>query len=192
LIYDLEEPFRTKVDTLSLAFCRRERLRPHMFLELRDGVVRLDPDFARNYAAWLMPQLRAPAASAAAEFAREVRRIVIPYRLTDDRTAEKRPVPRLGAAGQCGYCGQPLVKTGLKFCSRDCYLRHSVEVAKPIEKAHAKLAEMRARGLSPGHGGEAAKKRGAAIAESNRRRSLGLSPEEYRARKAAQARERQK
>jgi hypothetical protein len=58
------------------------------------------------------------------------------------------------------------------------------------ERAQAKLAEMRARGLSPGHGGEAAKRRGATIAESNRRRALGLSPEETRARKVAQARER--
>lgn len=190
LIYDLQEPIRTKVDTLSLAFCRRASLRPHMFIELRDGVVRLDPDFAREYADWLMPQLRAPAATAAADFAREVRRIVIPYRLTDDRTAERRPAARIGVGGKCGYCGQPLKKTGLKYCSRDCYLRYSVEVAKPIEKAQAKLAELRTQGISPGHGGEAARKRGAAIAESNRRRSLGLTPDEYRERKVAKARER--
>ena len=192
LIYDLQEPIRTKVDTLSLAFCRRASLRPHMFIELRNGVVRLDPDFARDYAAWLMPQLRTPAATAAADFAREVRRIVIPYRLIVDRTAERRPAARAGAGGQCGYCGQPLKKTGLKYCSRDCYLRYSVKVARPIEKAQAKLAELRAQGLSPGHGGEAAKKRGAAIAESNRRRSLGLTAEEYRTRKTALARERRR
>jgi CRISP-associated protein Cas1 len=190
LIYDLQEPIRTKVDTLSLAFCRRANLRPHMFIELRDGVVRLDPDFAREYADWLMPQLRTPTATAAADFAQEVRRIVIPYRLTADRTAERKPAARIGSAGPCGYCGQPLKKTGLKFCSRDCYLRHSVEIARPIEKAQAKLADMRVRGLSPGHGGEAAKKRGAAVAESNRRRSLGLTAEEYRTRKTAKARER--
>lgn len=190
LIYDLQEPIRTKVDTLSLAFCRRASLRPHMFIELRDGVVRLDPEFASDYAGWLMPQLRAPASTAAAEFAREVRRIVIPYRLVDDRKAEQRPAARLGPGAPCGYCGQPLKKTGLKFCSRHCYLRYSAEVVKPIEKAQAKLAEMRARGLSPGHGGEAARKRGAILAESNRRRSMGLTPDEYQARRAAQARER--
>lgn len=154
--------------------------------------MRLDPDFARDYAEWLMPQLRTPASTAAAEFAREVRRIVIPYRLVDDRKAEKRPSARLGTGAPCGYCGQPLKKTGLKFCSRDCYLRYSVEVAKPIEKAQAKLAKLRAQGISPGHGGEAARKRGEKIAESNRRRSMGLTPDESRARKAAQARGRRK
>ncbi len=59
---------------------------------------------------------------------------------------------------------------------------------KPIEKAHARLAEMRRAGLDLGHGGEAAKKRGAKLAESNRRRALGLTPDEMRARKAAQMR----
>lgn len=59
-----------------------------------------------------------------------------------------------------------------------------------IEKAQARLAELRHQGISPGHGGEAAVKRGKKIAEANRRRSLGLSPEEYRARRAAKARER--
>ena len=89
-------------------------------------------------------------------------------------------------AGSCRRTKLP--KLGLKFCGRTCYLRHSVEVRKPIVKAQAKLAEMRAAGLSPGHGGEAAKKRGAALAESNRKRALGLTPEELRARKAAQMR----
>jgi len=35
-------------------------------------------------------------------------------------------------------------------------------VRQPIKLAQAKLAVMRQNGLSPGHGGEAAKKRGAA------------------------------
>lgn len=83
---------------------------------------------------------------------------------------------------------EPLARKDLKFCTRDRCLRHSVEVARPIDEAQAPLAEMRAAGLSPGHGGEAAKKRGAKIAESNRRRSLGLTPNEMRARKAEQMR----
>jgi hypothetical protein len=31
------------------------------------------------------------------------------------------------------YCKGPLPRKGLKFCGRHCYLRYSVEVAKPIE-----------------------------------------------------------
>jgi hypothetical protein len=67
-------------------------------------------------------------------------------------------------------------------------LRYSVEIAKPIEKAQAKLAEMRAAGLSPGNGGDAAKKRGAKIAVSNGKRTIGLAPKEKQARRATQAR----
>lgn len=73
----------------------------------------------------------------------------------------------------CGYCKEPLSRKRLKFCGRRCYLRYSVEVAKPIEKARVRLAEMRAAGLNPGHGGEAARKRGAALAENNRRKITG-------------------
>lgn len=43
----------------------------------------------------------------------------------------------------------------------------------PIENAQSRLAEMRAAGLSPGHGGEAAKKRGMILAENNRKRVTG-------------------
>jgi hypothetical protein len=88
----------------------------------------------------------------------------------------------------CGYCKEPLRRKRLKFCGRECYLRYSVEVAKPIEKAQIKLAEMRAEGLNPGHGGEAAKKRGAKLAESNRKRALNLTPEQRRKRRAEQMR----
>lgn len=62
-------------------------------------------------------------------------------------------------------------KKGLKFCGRHCYLRYSVEVRQPLRLTQAKLTELRANGISPGHGGEAARKRGAKIAVSNRRRA---------------------
>ena len=192
LIYDLEEPIRSQVDVLTLDFCKSAGLRPHMFHELREGIVRLDPDFARTYAEWLMPKLRTPSANVVGDFCAMVRKITIPYRLVDERNAIRKPGTRVGNGLPCGYCGIELKKTGLKFCSRHCYLRHSVEVAKPILKAQEKLANLRAQGLSPGHGGSAALKRGAAIAESNRRRSMGLTPDETRTRKAKLARERRR
>ncbi len=43
----------------------------------------------------------------------------------------------------------PLPRKGLKFCGRHCYLGYSVEVARPIEKARARLAEAR-RWTEPG------------------------------------------
>src|SRR5215469_10890749 len=71
-----------------------------------------------------------------------------------------------------------------------CYPRHSVKVRQPIKLAQTRLKEMRAIGLDPGHGGEAAVKRGAKLAESNRRRALHLSAHEMRERRTAQARAR--
>jgi len=99
------------------------------------------------------------------------------------------PHSTAAVATECGYCKQPLHKKGLKFCGRHCYLRYSVDVRQPLKLAQVKLAALRAQGISPGHGGEAAKKRGAKIAESNRRRALNLLAAERRARRAVQQRE---
>lgn len=189
-VHDLMEPLRVIVDRQSLLWLGRHGIRPYMFIELRDGVVRLDPDTAREYAQHLMPQLAAAAVGIAADFASQLRSVTIPYWLITERQATKKGADRASLGAPCGYCGQPLRKVGLKFCGRQCYLRHSVEVRQPINRAREKLAEMRAEGLSPGHGGQAALKRGAKIAKSNRNRALTLTIEEYRARRSAQARAR--
>jgi hypothetical protein len=81
-------------------------------------------------------------------------------------------VARDGSAQSAATVRSRPPRKGLKFCGRHCYLRYSVEVAKPIEKAQARLAEMRTRGLSPRNGGEPAKKRGDKITAANRRRAL--------------------
>ena len=139
-----------------------------MFHELRDGIVRLDPDLTGLLASALMPRFRKAALEIANDYAKQLRRITVPRRLVREAPkpiAERRETWDRSA---CGYCKEPLPRKGLKFCGRHCYLRYSVEVAKPIEKARARLAEMRAAGLSPGHGGEAARKRGAKCARNNR------------------------
>lgn len=172
-IYDLLEPLRSNADVWTLELLHKERLHPAMFHELRDGVVRLDPDLTRLLAAALMPRFRKAALELANDYAKQLRRITVPRRLV--REAPKPIEQRRGSweRSACGYCKEPLRRKGLKFCGRHCYLRYSVEVAKPIEKAQARLTAMRAAGLNPGHGGEAAKKRGAAVAENNRRRVTG-------------------
>jgi CRISP-associated protein Cas1 len=169
-IYDLLEPLRSNADVWSLELLRKEQMHPAMFHELRDGVVRLDPDITGLLATTLMPRFRKAALELANDYAKQLRRITVQRRLV--REAPKPIEQRRGSweRSACGYCKEPLPRKGLKFCGRHCYLRYSVEVAKPIEKAQARLSEMRAAGLSPGHGGEAAKKRGAKCAESNRRR----------------------
>jgi CRISPR-associated endonuclease Cas1 len=172
-IYDFLEPLRAKADVWALDLAHKERLHPAMFHELRDGIVRLDPDLAGLLAKTLMPRFRRAALEIANDYARQLRRITVPRRLV--REAPKPIEQRRGSWEQsaCGYCKEPLPRKGLKFCGRHCYLRYSVEVAKPIEKAQARLAAMRAEGLHPGHGGDAATKRGLSLAENNRQRITG-------------------
>ncbi len=188
-VFDLLEPLRASADVWALELLRKEKLHPGMFHELRDGIVRLDPDLTKLLAVALMPRFAKAALQAANDYAKRLRRIKVPYRLV---RVERSPIASAPSNVQrtlCEYCKPPLPRKGLTFCGRDCYLRHSVEVRRPIVKAHERLAEMREAGLSPGHGGEAAKKRGAKIAESNRRRALGLTAVEMRARRAEQMRE---
>jgi CRISPR/Cas system-associated endonuclease Cas1 len=174
-IYDLLEPLRAKADVWVLELLRKEQMHPAMFHELRDGVVRLDPDLTGLLATKLMPRFRTAALGLANDYAKQLRRSTVPRRLV--REAPKPLAQRRESwdRSACGYCKEPLPRKGLKFCGRHCYLRYSVEVAKPIEKAQARLAEMRAAGLNPGHGGEAARKRGEKTSLSNRRRSAAAS-----------------
>ena len=172
-IYDLLEPLRAKADVWALELLRKEQMHPAMFIELSDGVVRLDPDLTGVLATALMPRFRKEALEIANDYAKELRRIIVPRRLIREAPKPIEQRRRSWQRSACGYCKGPLPRKGLKFCGRHCYLRYSVEVAKPIEKAHARLAEMRAIGLSPGHGGDAAKRRGAALAKNNRNRVTG-------------------
>jgi hypothetical protein len=141
-----------------------------MFHELREGIVRLDPDLTGLLATTLMPRFHKAALEIANDYAKQLRRIVVLRRLVRDAPKPIAVRRETWERSGCGYCKEPLPRKGLKFCGRHCYLRYSVEVARPIEKAQAKLEGMRAAGLSPGHGGEAARMRGLKISQSNRRR----------------------
>jgi len=46
-VFDLLEPLRASADVWTLELLRKEQLHPSMFHELRDGIVRLDPDLAK-------------------------------------------------------------------------------------------------------------------------------------------------
>jgi CRISPR-associated protein Cas1 len=166
-IYDLVEPLRARVDVLAFEFVYRRGLRPFMFHELRR--IKVSYQLTRFKLAARIEIENAPGIQAAAPT----------YR--GDRTPPARP-------GFCDYCNQQTPKRRLKFCDRQCYLRHSVEIRQPLKLAQAKLSELRAQGLSPGHGGAAAKLRGAKISQSNKRRAMNLSPAENRALRAMQAR----
>jgi CRISPR-associated endonuclease Cas1 len=185
-VFDLLEPLRSRVDFLSLEWARKRGLRPWMFIELRDGIVRLDPDTARDYAHFLMPQLRGPARRTAAEFASQLRRVTIPYRLIDHRVARKRETSKDSVRNPCEYCKQPVPKPGFKFCGRVCYLRHSVEIRQPLKLAQARLADLRREGHNPGWSPEARQKREAWAAANIRRKASPLTADERRERKSRQ------
>jgi CRISPR-associated endonuclease Cas1 len=187
-IYDLLEPLRCKADVWVLELLKKEKMHPAMFHELRDGIVRLDPDLTELLTSSLMPRFAKATLELANEYVQQLRQVPVARKLAREVPKTIVAIPGSREHSHCGYCKEPLRRKGLKFCGRQCYLRYSVEIAKPIEKAQARLAEMRGEGLSPGHGGEAAKKRGAKLAESNRRRALNLTPEELRKRRAEQMR----
>jgi hypothetical protein len=171
-----------------LELLKKEKMHPAMFHELRDGIVRLDPDLTELLTSSLMPRFAKATLELANEYVQQLRQVPVARKLAREVPKTIVAIPGSREHSHCGYCKEPLRRKGLKFCGRQCYLRYSVEIAKPIEKAQARLAEMRGEGLSPGHGGEAAKKRGAKLAESNRRRALNLTPEERRKRRAEQMR----
>lgn len=169
-IYDLIEPVRAKVDSLAAEFAQATSLRPWMFHELRDGVVTLDPDLARDFAHFAMPRLRKPVMDVASAYVAQLRQVRVSYVLERPRFFAPNAKKQTGFT-HCEYCKKELLKKGLKFCGRDCYLQHSIEVRQPIKAARAKNAEMRAQGIDPSHGGDAARKRGRKAALSNRRRA---------------------
>ncbi len=187
-IYDLLEPLRSKADVWALELLHKEKLHPAMFHELREGIVRLDPDLTEMLASSLMPRFAKAALELANEYVKQLRQIPIARTLVREAATTVTAKSANAQRSHCEYCKELLPRKGLKFCGRQCYLRYSVEIAKPIEKAQARLSEMRADGLRPGHGGEAARKRGAKLAESNRKRALNLTPTEWRKRKAEQMR----
>ncbi len=94
-IYDLLEPLRAKADVWALELLHKEKLHPAMFHELRDGVVRLDPDLTGLLASALMPRFRKAALELANDYAKQLRRIAVPRRLV--REAPK-PIEQRRAA----------------------------------------------------------------------------------------------
>ena len=167
-IYDLMELARTTADdlTVSFFFGWRERDSPVKsgnFIELRNGVTRLHPEFARSLVDFVNSPLRSAAERAAEDFVRRLRLGEPVHILRLSQKASSRSVETTKDRKTiCDYCGGPMRGQGRRFCGRPCFLRWSVEVNRPIEKAQAKLSQLRAEGHDPSHGGVAAEKRGAA------------------------------
>jgi CRISPR-associated protein Cas1 len=126
-IYDLLEPLRAKADVWALELLRKEQMHPAMFHELRDGIVRLDPDLTTLLASVLMPRFAKAALELANDYANQLRRIAVPRRLVREAPKPIAARRETWERTACGYCKEPLPRKGLKFCGRLCYLRYSVE-----------------------------------------------------------------
>jgi CRISPR-associated endonuclease Cas1 len=168
-VYDLMELARDAAEdlTVSFFFKWRERdtpIRSGNFIELRDGVCRLGPEFARSLVDFVQSPLRSAAERAAEDFVRRLRlhETVYSLRLRPEKVASRSAETAKDRRTVCDFCGGPMRGQGRRFCGRPCFLRWSVETNRPIEKAQAKLARLRAEGLDPSHGGVAAEKRSAA------------------------------
>lgn len=122
-IYGLLEPLRSKTDVWALELLNKEKLRPDIFHELGNRVVRLDPDLAVLLATTVMPRFANPALEVANDYAKQLRRIIVPRRLLREAPKPIQQRRRSWERSVCGYCKEPLPRKGLKFCGRPCYLR---------------------------------------------------------------------
>ncbi len=198
-VYDLMELAREIADDLTISFFFRWRerdtpVRSGSFIELRDGVCRLAPQFARSLVDFVQSPLRSAAERAAEDFVRRLRlhETVHSLKLGPEKVAFHSVTTIKERKGMCDYCGGPMRGQGKRFCGRPCFLRWSIEVNRPIEKAQAKLAQLRAEERDPSHGGTASEKRGtsnkAALAKTWAWRRSDAGKAEACKTRAAQAR----
>ena len=105
-----------------------------MFHELRDGIVRLDPDLTERLASTLMPRFAKAAMELANDYAKQLRQITVARKLVREAPKPIAARRKTWERSACGYCKEPLPRKGLKFCGRPCYLKYSVEIAKPLKR----------------------------------------------------------
>jgi CRISPR-associated endonuclease Cas1 len=202
-VYDLMELARDAADDLAVSFFfkwreRETPIRSGNFIELRDGVCRLGPEFARSLVDFVQSPLRSAAERAAEDFVRRLRlhETVYGLRLGPEKVASRSVAATKERKTTCDYCGGPMRGQGRRFCGRPCFLRWSIEVNRPIEKAQARLSQLRAEGRDPSHGGAPAARRGAAnraaLAETWAWRRSEAGQVEARQARAAKARARRK
>jgi hypothetical protein len=140
------------------------------------ATVRLDPDLTELLARSLISRVSHASLELANGYAKQLRQITVARRLVREAPKPIAARRQTWKHSICGYCQGPLPRKGLKYYGRQCYPRYSVEIARPIEKAQAKLMGMRAAGLNPGHGGGSSKKTRLGSSGDNRRGITGGAP----------------
>lgn len=172
LALDVMEAARPDVDRWLLGWLREARFSKRDFFEELDGTVRLTRPLSGHLAptAALWRQAVAPVAELVAAMLAGKR---MPTPLTEtNRSRGRQGVRRWdgvkrqetdNALRTCRECGRVLERCRRRFCSDQCRTSFNQEVAVPrfVTAGITALAERRALGADPSHGGDAARKRGA-------------------------------
>ena len=89
------------------------------------------------------------------------------------RTSMSRSRPTAKVGSTCPECGKLFRDPGRQFCSNECWEKYNNEVHLPqtASAGLGKLAQMRAEGRDPAHGGNAARRRAATNSQRARERS---------------------
>jgi hypothetical protein len=185
-VYDVIEPLRPVVDGLVLTLLEERTFGAREFHEGRNGVVRLMPPLPQALAE-MSPQLARLAAPVVEQVAQRLARnqgtieqpLAVPTLLTQAnrsagrdavRTSKKRAtaLEKLEAPSACRTCGVLLSERGRQYCG-DCWTEaQTTQVVEFAAAGRAKMAELRSAGKDPSRGGEAAKKRAAALERRQR------------------------
>jgi len=179
MVLDLIEAVRPLVDRYVLKLLAERTFTRREFVELPNGNVRLTPGLARSLADTLPLWQRAiaPVAEQVAWMlaGKSPRRQGLPTRLTEDNRsrgrdrlrsgARKKPAPKAPQwPNACRTCGLLLPRSKRRYCD-ECLPEHKSEsMSKGVAAGAARLAELRAGGRDPAHGGEAGRKKARALA----------------------------
>ena len=175
LIYDLMEPSRPQVDLWLHRFISKRSFSKSDFFETPEGQIMICAPLARELST-TVPLWTKAAAPVAEWMAKSLLGSNVPTKLTrasrsrKDRSFANTNVLRAarGAdrpASSCPQCGKQ-VPSGRRTCSIECAKTYRDEVLIPAFSLAGlgALAEMRASGHDPAHGGDVARRRG----ETNR------------------------
>ena len=188
LALDAMEAVRPSVDTWLHDFLAQSNFSKRDFFERRDGTVRLSSRITSRLAttAPLWAAESAPVAEWVASklMASSTKKWRFPTPLTErNRSAGRgnywrqpsasRPRRGLNVGSTCPECGKLFRDRGREFCSNECWEKFNIEQHLPqvAEAGLAKLAQMRAEGRDPAHGGNAGRRRGATNAQRARERA---------------------
>ncbi|MGH2842708.1 MAG: CRISPR-associated endonuclease Cas1, partial [Solirubrobacteraceae bacterium] len=177
LALDLMEAVRPCVDAYLFALLTQRTLSAREFVETREGGCRITPRFAAQLAgtceAWraqIAPVVEHAAETFAAHATSRLpsltpltganRRAAWDDRMPDRKQRQSRP-GFASLPNTCRECGAPLADRRRRYC--DQHRRENFTKAAVAGRAHAAdlLAHLRAEQRDPGHGGQAARLRGA-------------------------------